>query len=116
MKSVKVNMYIIRILYYEGQKLRGFLMTDRGGSAETDNKLRGFVFQLLNALQVGDDNRFWQLILKTYAGYGLAVPREFINGFANDDAFQQLGYAYILGLKSNPRDIENMKEQIEGDK
>ncbi|WP_432718897.1 Cas8a1 family CRISPR/Cas system-associated protein [Pectinatus frisingensis] len=115
-KSVKVNMYIIRILYYEGQKLRGFLMTDRGGSAETDNKLRGFVFQLLNALQVGDDNRFWQLILKTYAGYGLAVPREFINGFANDDAFQQLGYAYILGLKSNPRDIENMKEQIEGDK
>ncbi|TCS77239.1 type I-B CRISPR-associated protein Cas8b1/Cst1 [Pectinatus cerevisiiphilus] len=116
MERAKANMFYVRKLYKEGQQLRGFFVSDRGGSADVDNKLRGLTFQLLNALQINDDNHFWQIILKTYAGYGRPVPSEFLEGFANSDVFQQLGYAYILGLKSNSKEMEKENSKIEGKK
>lgn len=68
---------------------------------DTDNKLRGFVYQLINALQVNNRDMFLNLVIRMYSGYGKLVPDLFINTFKSDDEFKCLGYAYILGLKSN---------------
>jgi len=88
----------------------------------TDNKLRGFVYQLLNALKVGDCGGFLNVATRMYIGMGEPVPNLFIKMINDEEAFKSLGYAYILGLKgtaeeymagkkkTNGSDDENIKE------
>lgn len=89
-----------KVMYYAGQEWRSFIKSDRGGNEDTDNKLRSLVFQLLNALQVRDMDRFMQVVFKTYTGSNMPIPGIFLQAFAGDDEFVYLGYAYVLGLKA----------------
>lgn len=102
-----------RVMYYAGQDWRNFIKSDRGGSEDTDNKLRSLVFQLLNALQVRDMDRFMQVVFKTYTGSNMPIPDIFLQAFAGDDEFAYLGYAYVLGLKAvNEKKAEKKLESI----
>lgn len=67
--------------------------------ADKDNKLRGLVYQLLNAVSLGNRDAFMNIILRTYSGYGKPVPNIFFNCFKGDESFKEIGFAYILGLK-----------------
>ena len=102
-----------RVMYYAGQEWRNFIKSDRGGNEDTDNKLRSLVFQLLNALQVRDMERYMQVVFKTYTGSNMPIPSIFLQAFAGDDEFEYLGYAYVLGLKAvNEKKAEKELENI----
>lgn len=64
-----------------------------------DNAIRGIVYQLLNPLQTRDSHRFFDVIARTYTGYGLEIPKLFINMFEQEETFLDLGYAFVFGLK-----------------
>lgn len=107
-----------------GIRFRGkFESKDKSGTKKDsiDNKLRGFAYQLLNALQVGDCNGFLNIVTRMYIGMGESIPSLFIKMINNEEAFKSLGYAYILGLKGTAEEyipdkqknndlVENSKE------
>lgn len=82
------------------------------GESREDNKLRSYVFQLNNALRVNNVNLFMELITRMYCGIGRDIPNSY--GFAkmlgDSDKFKILGYAYILGIKQEPKKQKEDKE------
>lgn len=91
-----------------GNIMRGYYKTDSDKVNDIDNKLRSFVYHLLNALKTGDKNAFMDIVLRMYSGQGKAVPDLFIEMLKSADNFKTLGYAYVIGLKG-----EKMKEKEE---
>lgn len=68
-----------------------------------DNKLRGYVYYLLNALKTKNKENFMDVILRMYTGIGQPVPDLFIKMLQDEQVFLELGYAYLIGLKGeNP--------------
>lgn len=83
---------------------------------EADNKLRGFVYQLLNAVHSGNVDMFHDRIIRMYAGMQKPIPDIFINNYKGEEEFKTLAYAYIMGLKGENRNLdyankENKKEK-----
>lgn len=84
-----------------------------------DNKVRGYAYQLLNALQVRDSVKFMNIISRMYIGMGIEIPRIFLEMMKDDETFQKLGYAYILGLKGeeyvskNDQGNQNKEGEVE---
>lgn len=83
----------------EGEKLRKSL-TESVQERDKDNKLRGTVYQLLNAVSLCNRDKFLELTLRVYSGYNLPVPDIFFTCFGSDEDFKEIGFAFILGLKS----------------
>ncbi len=83
----------------QGEALRAKL-TEGVTEADKDNKLRGLVYQMLSAVSLGNRDKFMELALRTYAGQNLPVPDIFFSCFNGDEDFKQIGFAYLLGLKS----------------
>lgn len=79
---------------------------------QTDNKVRGLAYQLLNALQVRDVNRFMEVICRIYTGLGKEIPAVFLQMFngKDEDTFRNLGYAFILGLKGGNERADNKQD------
>lgn len=77
--------------------------------ADKDNKLRGLVYQLLNAVSLGNRDKFMELIIRSYSGEGHPVPDVFFSCFSSEEDFKEIGFAYLLGLKS-----EGYKKEEEG--
>ncbi len=79
---------------------------------DADNKLRGFVYQLLNAVHSNNIELYCDRIIRMYVGMQKPIPDIFINGFKGEEEFKTIGYAYILGLKGeeiNKGDKNNEK-------
>ena len=76
-----------------GKELRKYLAED------ADNKLRGYIYKLLNSLKTKNINDFLDVVLRMYVGMGREVPRVMINAFKDEETFLNLGYAYLMGLK-----------------
>lgn len=98
--------------FYRGRDLRGSICGDKAGTKDADNKLRGFVYQLLNALQTHDQEKFWYLVMKMYAGLCMPVPQIFLETFDSEEELQYLGYAFILGLKNEKYVAENKSGEV----
>ena len=80
---------------------------------EADNKLRGLVYQLINAVYTNNRDIFFSNITRLYTGMNISIPTIFTNIFEDDEYFKEIGFAYILGLKGaydNKKEKENIKE------
>ena len=66
---------------------------------EADNKLRGLVYQLINAVYTNNRDIFFSNITRLYTGMNIVIPTIFTNIFEDDEYFKEIGFAYILGLK-----------------
>lgn len=90
-----------------GESMRK-LMTADIAERDRDNKLRGIVYQLLNSVSLGNRDNFMNLILRIYSSCGQPVPDIFFSCFESDETFKEIGYAYLLGLKSeeNKKNVE----------
>lgn len=75
---------------------------------EAENKLRSYIYKLVNALSVGNKEIFLDTVIRMYSGINKEIPNTFINLFAGDESFKEIGYAYLLGLKS---EFKNEKEE-----
>lgn len=83
----------------QGEALRA-KFTQGVSEADADNRLRGLVYQMLSAVSLGNREKFMELAIRTYAGQNMPVPDIFFGCFESDEDFKQIGFAYLLGLKS----------------
>ncbi|MEG1782783.1 MAG: type I-B CRISPR-associated protein Cas8b1/Cst1, partial [Oscillospiraceae bacterium] len=67
---------------------------------DRDKKLRGLVYQMLNAVALGNRDKFIEMLIRIYSGANKPVPDIFLTCFAGDDEFKEIAFAYLLGLKS----------------
>lgn len=86
--------------FFKGRALRGIICGENSSDKDADNKLRGFVYSLLNALQVNSRDDFWNLIFRMYSGLNQPAPKILLETFSSEDRFKYIGYAFVLGLKS----------------
>ena len=82
-----------------GYALRKNLMESRG--LTSDDFLRGTIYQLLNALSVGNDKKFIEIVMRMYCSSRLQMPEGFIYMIGDQKCFQEDGDAFVLGLKGS---------------
>lgn len=88
--------YIVRD---EGYELRKVLLKAKGKN--DDSCIRGTVYQLLNALSVGNVEHFMEVIMRVYCSTKRQVPNVFIEFLKDRDTFVEYGYAFLLGLQGS---------------
>ena len=102
-----MNRYAVRERGYE---LRNALLGAKGTS---DNVcIRGTIYQLLNALSVGNVEHFMEVIMRVYCSARLQVPDAFIEFLKDRDTFTEYGYAFLLGLQGSH--YEKKEEKVNG--
>ena len=87
-----MNRYAVRERGYE---LRNALLGAKGTSE--DACIRGTIYQLLNALSVGNVERFMEVIMRVYCSTRLQVPDAFIEFLKDRDTFTEyeIGRAHV---------------------
>ena len=93
----------------EGYELRKALLGAKG--TEDDACIRGTVYQLLNALSVGNVEHFMEVVMRIYCSTKLKVPNAFIECLKDHDTFIEYGYAFLLGLQGSY--YEKKEEKID---
>lgn len=96
-KNMEENMESNIKIAYVAKKYGNELRATMGKDA--DNKLNGFVYQLLNAVNCDNLNLFNDRVIRMYVSMQKPIPSIFLNNFKSTDDFKTIGYAYILGLK-----------------
>lgn len=91
----------------EGKKLKKELLQKKGLEVTNDENLRGSIYQLLNALSVGNKERFMEIAVRLYASCKLPIPDEFIWMLQNQEQFLDNGYAFLFGLKGDLSEKED---------
>ena len=93
---------------------------------DKDECLRGSIYQLLNALAVGNQEKFMDIVIRLYGSCKeFLMPDGFVYMLGNKEAdkerFREYGYAFLLGLKGsysdnkkNDNDKENEVEEEMG--
>lgn len=100
-----------------GDEMRRIIIGDRTDrilskeeNEEADNKLRGLVYQLINAVYTNNRDIFLSNITRLYTGMNISIPNVFANIFEDDEDFKEIGFAYILGLKGAYNKKENKEK------
>ena len=91
-----MNRYMVR---EKGYELRSVLLKAKGSN--DDACIRGTIYQLLNALSVGNVEHFMEVIMRIYCSTKLQVPSIFIEFLKDRDTFVEYGYAFLLGLQGS---------------
>lgn len=99
-----MNRYKVRD---EGYELRKALLGAKG--TEDDACIRGTIYQLLNALSVGNVEHFMEVVMRVYCSTKLKVPDAFIECLKDHDTFIEYGYAFLLGLQGSHREKKEEK-------
>nr|WP_317284038.1 Cas8a1 family CRISPR/Cas system-associated protein [uncultured Sellimonas sp.] len=103
-----------RKMQENGYKLRTELLKIK--KTDTDECLRGTIYQLLNALAVGNQEKFMDIVIRLYGSCrGLLMPDGFVYMLGDKEAdkerFREYGYAFLLGFKGSYSDNNiNVKE------
>ncbi len=101
-----MNRYMVR---EKGYELRNVLLKEKGSN--DDACIRGTIYQLLNALSVGNVEHFMEVIMRIYCSTKLQVPNTFIEFLKDRDTFVEYGYAFLLGLQGSH--YEKKEEKID---
>lgn len=96
MGGVIMNRYKVRDSGYE---LRNALLKAKGTS--DDACLRGTIYQLINALSVGNVEHFMDILMRVYCSTRLQIPNAFIELLKDRETFVEYGYAFVLGLQGS---------------
>lgn len=91
-----MNRYAVR---EEGYELRGVLLEAKGSGEDTC--IRGTIYQLLNALSVGNTGHFMEIMMRIYCSTNRQIPNQFIELLRDRDTFMEYGYAFLLGLQGS---------------
>lgn len=101
-----MNRYMVR---EKGYELRNVLLKEKGSN--DDACIRGTIYQLLNALSVGNVEHFMEVIMRIYCSTKLQVPSTFIEFLKDRDTFVEYGYAFLLGLQGSH--YEKKEEKVD---
>ena len=78
---------------------------------EAENKLRSYIYKLINALGTSNRNMFLDAVTRMYSGINKEIPSVFFDVFSSDENFKEVGYAYVLGLKGGEFQNKNSQEE-----
>lgn len=98
--------------FVAGKSLRKSILgndADKSDS-EDDNRLRSFVYRLVNLSSVGDREQFIDTVVRIYSGFNLTIPSIFKDCYVSDEMFKAIAHGFILGLKYVPYKKENKEE------
>lgn len=73
-----------------------------------DKKLDGIQYKLTNAIRVKNSAKFLDTLINAYSYVNKEIPVDFIDCLGDDNVFQTIGYAFVLGLEGmdiNPEEI-----------
>ena len=84
----------------------GYYLKKEYESKNTQDKLRGITYRLLNALKTSNIEMFMDTLLNCYLYVEKPVPSIFLDVLKNDDDFKTIGYAFIAGLLSESKGSE----------
>ena len=91
------------------EKILGKDLNNAGN--EGDNKLRSFVYRLVNLSAVGDREQFMDTVLRIYSGFSLSMPSIFKDCYISDEMFKAIAHGFIIGLKYVPHKKENENKE-----
>lgn len=74
----------------------GYYLKTEYRSQET--KLNGISYRLLNALKVKNSSKFMETLIQAYSYRKLSIPATFVQALNDEEKFQTIGYAFLLGL------------------
>lgn len=74
----------------------GYYLKTEYRSQET--KLNGISYRLLNALKVKNPSKFMETLIQAYSYRKLPIPATFVQALNDEEKFQIIGYAFLLGL------------------
>lgn len=100
--------------FHSGKALRMSILgaeTALTASSEDDNRLRSFVYRLVNLASVGDCPQFIDTVIRIYAGFNLTIPAVFKDCYKSDEMFKAIAHGFILGLKYVKYDPTESKEE-----
>ncbi|MDR1905576.1 MAG: hypothetical protein LBQ27_01480 [Clostridiales bacterium] len=94
----------LRWIYYEGKKINQEYNKD---DSKNENKLRGTLLKMQNAIRLEDRHTFFDILLRLYNGMNRSVPDIFLDAMSNDEILKEIGIAFILGATGTPNDKED---------
>lgn len=101
---------LVYVVAHEGSDLRLALSGDEN---EKNNKLRGYIYKLLNYVKAGNRKDFFDTVIRMYAGLGKELPTDlFVKMQGDDETFTTLAQSYIMGLSG---DIDSKKKAEEAE-
>ncbi|BDU50911.1 type I-B CRISPR-associated protein Cas8b1/Cst1 [Haliovirga abyssi] len=76
----------------------GYYLKQAYKDKNSENKLNGISYRLLNALKTNNNGMFMDTILNCYLYTGKKVPKFFIDCLQDIETFKTIGYAFVSGL------------------
>jgi len=107
-EMLEKNLKKIDVMYNKGLEARMFL---NGKEDEINNKLRGLIYQLTNALQASNISMFMDRLIRLYSSYNKPVPRLILDMIKDENDFLNYGYAYVMGLRGKENFSRNGEEE-----
>ncbi|NUU95027.1 hypothetical protein XO10_01720 [Marinitoga sp. 1135] len=77
---------------------QGYLLKKEYNRKNSEHKLGGISYKLLNALKVNNKDGFMDVILNCYLYVDKPVPKVIIEALENDEVFKTAGYSFVAGL------------------
>ena len=98
--------------YKETEKYVGYGVNLRESyiNKNSENKLSGITYKLMNSLKTKDIDKFIYTIVNSYMYVGSRVPIDISKALNNEDTFREIGYAFVLGLQSEDKKEGNDNE------
>ncbi|MFZ5987573.1 MAG: type I-B CRISPR-associated protein Cas8b1/Cst1 [Bacillota bacterium] len=84
----------------------GYYLREAYKSKNSENKLNGISYRLLNALKTNNKNMFMDTILNCYLYTNKPIPTFITDCLKDDNVFKTIGYAFVTGL------IDGKKSEI----
>ncbi len=99
-------------------KTAGYLVRIKYQEKDSENKLPGICYRLLNALKTSNKNMFMDVALNCYLYIKSSVPWVITDSLSNDKDFSTMGYAFVASLiddsdKKSNGSSENKEENNE---
>lgn len=98
----------ISVMYHKGLEIRNIFIQNK---EDVDTKLRGLIYQLINALQSKNKDAFMDKILRLYASIGEKIPMLFVEALKDEEDFMNYGYAFLIGLKGQEEKRKESDDQ-----
>lgn len=104
---IKINLkYMKGVGYMEGPEKdivkaasgAGYYLREAYKSKNSENKLNGISYRMLNALKTNNRNMFMDTILNCYLYTDKPVPTFITDCLRDDNVFKTIGYAFVSGL------------------
>jgi len=112
----KIRNYILKYInHYKGGNSMNYETIVKKGfgngieisqKIDSQNKLKGIAYQLLNDLKIGDKNAFMDKYLRLSMSYDVSIRLGSNNELTDTDSFMQFGYSFINGLLSKQESKE----------